>query len=324
MSTKTKSGMWRRVATTLALSLPLATAQAADWPKAQPITIAVGYTAGGAADMLTRLLARKLEALSGQTVIVENKPGASGVLALRHVAKAKPDGYTLAYMTGPVILESGAPVMGRDLLAASMIANGPLLLVGPASNPANNLRELVPLMRKDPLGYSYATSGKGSTQHLAGALLATKLQLPLQDIPYRGGAQAVIDVVSGVAPLAVLGVLPVQTYIKDGKLKAFGITTRTRFAGLPDVETFEEQGVEGYDAGSWSAIGVPPGMAKADIEKLHAWIGQITASEEWKAALSSVGQVQPEPMTQQEVKEYISESQKAWNALATTAGFGSQ
>ena len=304
----------------LGLAAPAVHAQAGDWPKDRPIRLLVGYAAGGAADMLSRLMAQKLGEKAGQSVVVENRAGAAGMLALQVAAKSPPDGYTVVYMTGPVLYGANAPVMGKDLRPVAMIANGPLVLVGPASIPASNLKELIPLMRKDPGAWSYATSGRGSTQHLAGVLMASKLGVPLQDVPYKGGSQAVIDVVSGVVPLAILGTQPAMPYIQSGKLKAFGVTTSKRFdALLPNVATFDEQGIKGYDAGSWSAIGVPAGVPDAIVERLHGWIDEVIASEEWKRALRTGGQIEAGRGTAKQAQDFIITSQREWDALAHAA-----
>lgn len=301
-----------------ALALSLA-ARAADertgWPHDKPFTWIVGYAPGGSLDVLTRLAARQLAEKTGQSVVVENRPGASGVIALQAAAKADPDGHTLISVPGPVLFNRPVPRLGQDLVAVAMLAQGPMVLVGPASNGPSTLSELIEAMRQDPKAWSYASSGTGTSQHLAGELLNMAAGTSMTHVPYKGGGQAVVDVVGGQIPLAMLGVTPVLPHIRSGKLKAYAVTTRYRIDSLPDVPTMQEAGVAGYDAAQWYIVAAPAGTPADRIAQLNAWLGEITASDELKPALASSGSVAGRGSPQQ-TQDFVAADTRKWQDVA--------
>ena len=185
-------------AATLALALPgHAAGDPAAWPNAKPITWLVGFPPGGSLDVLTRMAARQLAEKTGQSVVVENRPGASGAIALQAAARAAPDGYTLITVPGPILSKTNPPEIGRELVGIAMLAQGPMVLVGGAANAPSTVAELIAAMRKDPGAWSYGSSGNGTSQHLAGELFNTMSGTAMRHIPYKGGGQAVTDVVGG-------------------------------------------------------------------------------------------------------------------------------
>ena len=305
-------------------ALPSASAWAASaadsalWPTAKPITWIVGFPPGGSLDVLTRVAARKLGEKTGQTVVVENRPGASGLIALQAAARAAPDAYTLITIPGPLLFTQRVPELGRELTAVASLAQGPMVLVGPASNAASTVQQLIADMRRDPKQWSYASSGNGTSQHLAGELFNLAAGTAMTHIPYKGGGQAVADVVGGQIPLAVLGVTPVVQQIKSGKLKAYAVTTTYRIDSLPDVPTLQEAGLKGYDASQWYIVGAPAGTPADRIERLNQWISEIAASPDMKPALEASGSVAGTGSAQA-VHDFVTKDLQKWRALADKA-----
>jgi tripartite-type tricarboxylate transporter receptor subunit TctC len=307
------------LAAALSLALPvLAAGDASAWPNAKPITWLVGFPPGGSLDVLTRIAARQLAEKTGQSVVVENRPGASGAIALQAAAKAAPDGYTLITVPGPILSKTNPPEIGRELVGISMLAQGPMVLVGGAANTPSTLAELVAAMRRDPDAWSYGSSGKGTSQHLAGELFNTLNGTGMRHIPYKGGGQAVIDVVGGQVPLAILGATPVLPHIKSGKLKAYAVTTSYRIDSLPDVPTMQEAGVKGFDAAQWYVIAAPKGVPADALAKLNGWINEIAVSSEMKPALLASGSV-PGKLSARETQAFVDADTLRWKELATKA-----
>jgi tripartite-type tricarboxylate transporter receptor subunit TctC len=310
---------------TLALSaLPVTGALAASpadtapWPTARPITWIVGFPPGGSLDVLTRVAARKLSEKTGQSVVVENRPGASGLIALQTAARGAPDAYTLITLPGPLLFTQRVPELGRELTAVASLAQGPMVLVGPASNTPSTVQELIADMRKHPKLWSYASSGNGTSQHLAGELFNMATGTAMTHVPYKGGGQAVADVVGGQIPLAMLGVTPVVQQIRSGKLKAYAVTTRYRIDSLPNVPTMQEAGLTGYDASQWYIVAAPAGTPADRIERLNQWMSEITASQDMKPALDASGSVAGTGSAQA-VHDFVTQDLQRWRDLADKA-----
>lgn len=261
------------------------------WPKAKPITWFVGFAPGGTVDVLTRAIAKTVSDKIGQSIVIENRPGASGALALQAAARAPHDGYTLVTFPGPILQTTRQPEIGRELSAVSLMSQGPIVLVGSAANAPATLQDLIAVMRKQPGKWSYASSGTGTGQHLAGELLNSLAGTQMVHIPYKGGGQAISDVLGGQVSLGMLGVTPVLAQIKAGKLKAYAVTTRFRIDSLPDVPTMEEAGLKGYDAAQFFVAAVPAGTDAEIVTKLNAAINDAVQTHEVKTILSASGQV---------------------------------
>ncbi len=304
-----------------ALCLPAAALAAGDpaaWPQARPITWMVGFAPGGTVDVLTRMAARKLGEKTGQPVVVDNRPGASGAIALQAAAKAAPDGYTLITVPGPVLYATQPPEVGKELAAVALLAQGPMVLVSGLPRPPATVPDLVQAMKKDPGAWSYASSGNGTSQHLAGELFNAIAGTAMAHVPYKGGGQAVVDVVGGQVPLGLLGVTPVLAQIQSGKLKAYAVTTRFRIESLPNVPTMEEAGLKGYDAAQWYVVAAPKGLPAAQVRQLNAWLNEIAASDDLKAALSASGSVAGQGSAAQ-AQQFIEADHRKWKALAKTS-----
>lgn len=305
------------------LAVPLAALAAEEqpWPQARLITWIVGFAPGGTDDVLARAVARKLGEKTGQAVIVENRPGGSGLVALEAASRAPADGYTVVTVSGPTLFKQKAPEIGKELTAIAMLAQGPMVLVGTAADAPADLSALLQAARREPGKWSYATSGAGSSQHLAGELLNTMAGTTMPHVPYRGGAAAVTDVIGGQVPLAMLGVTPVLAYVKAGKLKAYAVTTSHRSEVLPSVPTMEEAGLKGYEASQWYVAAAPRGTAPERIAQLNTWIEAIVGAPEFKPTLDTGGSTAGKGSPEQ-TQEFVKGDTRRWKALAEKARLG--
>ncbi|MDM0120388.1 Bug family tripartite tricarboxylate transporter substrate binding protein [Variovorax arabinosiphilus] len=309
------------LAAAVALTLPATVWAAGDataWPNAKPITWIVGFPPGGTVDVLTRVAARKLGEKTGQSVVVENRPGASGAIALQAAAKAAPDGYTLITVPGPVLYATQPPEVGKELVAVATLAQGPMVLVSGMPNAPAQMSELIQAMKKNPAAWSYATSGNGTSQHLAGELFNVSAGTAMTHVPYKGGGQAVVDVVGAQIPLGMLGVTPVLQQIKSGKLKAYAVTTGYRIESLPDVPTMKEAGLKDYDAAQWYVVAAPKGMQAAQVQQLNTWINEVAASAELRPALVASGSIAGKGSAK-DAQQFIESDTRKWKELATKA-----
>jgi tripartite-type tricarboxylate transporter receptor subunit TctC len=229
---------------------------ATPWPS-KPIRLLVGFAPGGGTDIVGRTIAQRLTQTLGQPVVVENWAGASGTIAADIVAKAPPDGYTLlvghsnSNAIAPFVLKSVPYDAARDFTAITYIGYVPNVLVINPAIPANSVAELVALAKEKPGTYTYASSGIGSTQHLAGALFAQITNVQINHIPYKGSGQAIVDLVGGQVSMNFDTMLPVLEQVRAGKLRALAVSTPERLSQLPGVPTFAEVGITGFDMTNW-------------------------------------------------------------------------
>ena len=259
-------------ALTTALTGALAHAQA--YP-AKPVRILVPFVPGGTSDLVARAIGQKLGE-AGYTVVVENRPGANGSVAADVLAKSPPDGYTL--MVGSIgtfainmSLYKSAPYNTvRDFDAITVAVRTPNVLITPPNFPANSLKEFIDYARKNPGKISYGSSGSGSSDHLSAELFKQQTKTFGVHIPYRGGAAAQMDVMSGAIEASFQNFGTVVPFIKAGKMKALAVTSKERMPQLPDVPTVIESGLKGFDVTSWQALAAPKGTPKDIINKLHA------------------------------------------------------
>lgn len=281
-----------RIAALLA-AVPLGTAAYADkpWPTVRPITWIVGYVPGGSVDVLTRAFAKSVSEQIGQSIVVDNVPGASGALALQQAARAGGDGYTLVTVPGPVLFARPQPQIGTELKAVAMLSQGPIVLVGRAAQAPADLKALIAAMKAEPDKWDFASSGIGTGQHLAGELFNTMAGTKMLHVPYKGGGQAVVDVTGGQVKLGMLGLTPVLAQIKSGQLKAYAVTTPFRVPSLPDVPTMDQAGLKGYEATQYFAVAAPKGVPDAVVSRLNAAILKAASAPEVRHALDAGGQV---------------------------------
>ena len=249
-------------------------AGAQTWPT-KPVRIVAAYAAGGAMDMTARVIAPILAESLGQSVVVENRVGGAGLIGAEMVAKSAPDGHTIllyadAYTIAPSLFAKMPFDPVKDFIPVTQLISGPHILVGHPSVPAANLQELIDYARKNPGRLAYGSPGNGTPQHLAAEMFKSMAGgLQITHIPYKGGGQVIGDVVGGQVPLASLGLPPSVPNIKAGKLKAFAVTSKTRSRLLPDVPTFDESGLAGFETVQWWGPAVPAGTPAPVVKRLY-------------------------------------------------------
>ncbi|WP_348755483.1 tripartite tricarboxylate transporter substrate binding protein [uncultured Aquincola sp.] len=292
----------------------LAGAQADTWPS-KPIRIVVPYTPGGSSDIIARIISQPLQEALKQTVIVENKPGANGNTGSDMVAKAPADGYTLlmcdvgALSISPSVYTKLPFNPSKDLKGVTMLAYSPHLLVVHPSVKANNLKELVAQSKAGPM--DFAITAIGSAPHLAGVAVEKATQAKWQYIPYKGGSQALSDTVAGQTQVVMNGMLATLPFVQSGKLKVLGVSKATRVPLLPDVPTIAEQGVKGFESGTWQGILVPAGTPPAVVDKLNAELTRIIRSPEVRQRLTAQG-AEVYTMTPTEFSSFFERERKHW------------
>ena len=278
----------------IALITIAAGAQAQSYPT-KSIRLIVPFAAGGSTDALARAVGQKLGDNFGQQVIVDNRTGANGNIGTDMVAKANPDGYTLlmAFDATMVINPSAYSKLPfdpiRDFAPITKVAALPLILVAHPSFPASNTKELIAYAKSKP-GINYSSSGHASTPHLAMLMFAQRTGTQFTHIAYKGGGQAVIDVLAGQIPLLATAIPTVQAHIKAGKLKGIALTSAKRHASLPDVGTFAEAGITGFDVSAWYGLLAPAGTPRPVVVRIHDEVVKILATPEMKERfLTTIG-----------------------------------
>jgi tripartite-type tricarboxylate transporter receptor subunit TctC len=285
----------------------------------KPIKIVVPFAAGGSTDALARLLAQKLTVTWGQTVIVENKPGAGATLGADYVAKAPADGYTLlmgaAHHTIAQNVYKNLPYhFGRDLAPVSIMALIPNVIVVNDKVPAKNIQELIALAKKEPGKLNYGSAGAGTAHHLIGAMFNLQAGIDIVHIPYKGSSPAVADLVSGQVQVMFDTVSSALPQIKAGKTRPLAVTTKTRSSALPDVPTLNETVLPGFDVGTWFGILAPAATPKDVVEKLSNEIIRIIKTPEMQKQLLDMGS-EPIGSTSSEMKTQINKELDAFEVL---------
>jgi tripartite-type tricarboxylate transporter receptor subunit TctC len=299
---------------------PSAFAQAA-WPS-KPLKIIVPYTPGGSSDIIARIISPMLGEALKQTVIVENKPGASGNMGADQTSKAN-DGYTImlcdvsALAISPSLYTKLNFDPSKDLKGVAMLAYSPHMLVVHPSVPANNLKELVELSKKSKI--DFAVTAMGSAPHLAGFQVASLTGAKWEYIPYKGGSQAVTDTIAGQTQVLMNGMLATLPFVQQNKLKVIGVSKSTRVPLLPNVPTLAEQGATGFESGTWQGILAPANMPKANIDKLSAALITIIRSPEVRARLAAQG-AEVSTMNPAEMDTFFNAERKKWAAVVAKSG----
>ena len=265
-------------------------ANAQEWPQ-RPVKIVAPFAAASTPDTFARLLADSLRKRLGQPVIVENRPGAGGMVGTDAVAKAAPDGYTIGVsIVGPLVnnklLYKKMPYdPDRDLVPITIAVTQPSLLVVPADRNINDLRELVASVKSRPGKANYASIGVGSLSHLTMELVALRSAAEIVHVPYPGSSQAVTALLAGEVDMACLPALAVIAHVKAGKLKAIGASTAKRSTSLPDVPTLREQGLDDVDAGAWIGVVAPAGTPAPIVDRIRREVVAVLKDPEVAAAL---------------------------------------
>lgn len=260
----------------------------------KPITLVVPQAAGGANDAIARVLAQRLSEQMGQSVVVDNRPGAGGTLATAGLARAKHDGYTLlvtadsAHVIGPALYKNAGFDAVKDFEPVAPIATAGYVLVAHPSFPAKNVAELITLAKASPGKYSIASVGNGTLNHLIGEMLQKAAGIQLQHIPYKGSAAAATDVVGGQVPLSVQSLPSAIAFIKAGKLKVLGVVNEKRVAALPDAPTIGET-LKGFGQAPWYAMFAPAGTPAPVVAQLQAEVAKALEHKDVVDKLAAVG-----------------------------------
>jgi tripartite-type tricarboxylate transporter receptor subunit TctC len=268
-------------------------AHAQQYP-AKPVRVLVGYAAGSSTDIVGRVMADRLSAHWKQSVIVENRGGAAGNLAGDAAAKAAPDGYTLLFAQNGLAISAAAldnlPYKPEtDLLPLAPVAATPhILIVGP-DFPAKSLREFIALAKKQPGKLTYASSGIGNSDHLCGVLFNLQAGIEAVHIPYKGGAPAVQDLLPGRVDYYFAGMPVGLPLVKSGRARTFGVTSKARFEGAPEIPTVAEQGLPDYEATLWQGFFAPAGIDRALAARIAKEIESVVAQADTRAKLQSAG-----------------------------------
>ena len=281
----------------LAMALTLAApspAHAQTWPS-KPVRIVVPFSPGGFADSSARAIADRLAARLGQPVVVENRPGAGGNIGAELVAKSAPDGYTLqlAYDGTIVVNPHVYSKLGfdpiKDFAPVTKLGDAAVIVVAHPSLPANNLRELIALAKAKPGMLNFGSSGTGGSAHLACEMLNQRAGIDLIHVPYKGGGQAITDVVGGQIPLVCTAIATAQQFVKSGKLKALGLSSEKRDPTMPDVPTFAESGLPGFVVNSWVGVLAPAQTPRAIIDRLQTEIAAVLQLPEVRTRYAVLG-----------------------------------
>lgn len=269
-------------------------AQAQTWPSKQPIKFIVVYPPGGASDVTARLIATKLSESIGQSVNVENKPGANGIIATEFVAKSPPDGYTLLMANlgpnaiNPVIYKKLPYDAIKDFSAITLTTIVPQFIVVSPSLPINSVNDLIAYAKANPGKVTFASAGNGASNHLSGELFNAMAGIKMQHIPYKGDAPGLVDVMAGQVNVALPTAIAAAPHVRSGKLRALAVTSTKRLPSFPDVPTVSET-LPGFEAVSWGGVMVPAGTPQPIINRLNTEILNILKMPDIAEKLNGLG-----------------------------------
>jgi len=306
----------------LIATLFCATAAAQPFPS-KPLRVIVPFSPGGVADSSARVVSEKLGARLGQSVVVENRPGASGNIGTQQVAASAPDGYTLllgfdgTMVVNPHVYAKLPFDTLRDFAPVTKLGDATLILVAHPSVPAKDLREFLSIAKTQ--NFSYGSAGTGSTPHLAGELLAQRTGIALTHVPYKGGGQAMGDVVGGQIPLVFTAIATAQQFVRSGKLKGLGVSSARRSSSLPDVPTFVESGLDGFVVDSWVGILAPARTPPAVVARLQNEIAAVLAEPETRERYATLG-IEPVANAPEQFTEQIRADLARWEKVVKQAG----
>jgi tripartite-type tricarboxylate transporter receptor subunit TctC len=305
-----------------AACLPMA-AWAQGYPN-KPITLLVPFPPGGPTDLVARVLAKKMSEQMGQSIVIDNKPGANGNIAAVAATKAPADGYTVLYNTSsitlsPALYKNLAYDVQRDLAPVALTAVVPLALVVNPAVPVNNVREFIAYAKANPAKLSYGSAGNGNVTHLAAFQLVRHHDIDATHVPYRGSAPADIDLVAGQIQFMTDTINSVMPFVKDKRLKLLAVTTSQRMSLFPDVPTLGETVMPGFEAGAWQGIMVPANTPKAVVQRLNTEINKALQSAEVKEKLALQG-AEPLGSTSEEYGAYVKKELARWAAVVKATG----
>ena len=310
----------------LVFSFATGLAQAQNYPS-KPVRLIVPFAAGGSTDVIARILAPKLSEVWGQQVIVDNRPGGNTVIGTDIVAKSPPDGHVLLvtpapFTVVPSVLTKLPYDPAKDFEPITLINTTPMGFVVHPGVPAKNLKELIALAKARPGQMNFGSSGSGGVPHLSGELLNTMAGLKIIHVPYKGNAPALADLVGGHVDMAFNGLTSVMAFIKSGRLRVLGVTSLTRTAALPEVPTFDEQGLKGFQAVAWNGLSGPARMPKEAVAKVADNVARIIKSPELAEQLKRDGS-DPVGSTTAEFTAHLRDEVVKWKKVLDRAGIKS-
>ncbi|MGE5465661.1 MAG: Bug family tripartite tricarboxylate transporter substrate binding protein [Methanocella sp.] len=315
----------RQIISTCAAALALAACPgyAQSFPS-KPMRMVVHFPAGGPTDLVARLLGQKMSETWGQQVLVDNRPGAGGVVGVDMVVRAPPDGYTLLFATSGSM--SITPAIGTktpynvftDLAPVSLVVINPQILVLHPSVPANNVRELIKLAKSKPGQINYASVGVGSPQHLGGEMLKAMTGIDIVHIPYKGTAPAVTDLLAGQVSLMFNSMPSVLPHVRAARLKGIAVSTAKRSVAAPDIPTVAESGVPGFNYATWYGLFAPAATPKDIVAKLNAETVRIMNDKSVAQRLIGEG-AEPAPGTPEQLAQYMRSEYEQWKKTIAAA-----
>ena len=321
-----KIDMKRSIAMGLAAAFVAIAANAQTYP-AKPVRIVVPWPPGGTTDILARPLAQKLTEQLGQSVVVDNRGGSSGIIGMEIVAKSPPDGYTVAFhtITGHLINASFFPRLGydteRDFAPITLVGQVPHIIVAHPSLPVRSVKELIALARSRPGDVNYASFGAGSTSHVAGEMFKQMAKVNLVHVPYKGGGPALVDTLGGHITLYFATFAPPLPYVKSGRLKGLAVTSAKRTSVLPDVPTVTETaGLKGYELTAMFGLLAPAGTPAPAIRRLHGEIAKAINASDYRERLLTEGVEEPIGNTPEQMADYLKRELPRLTKVLTTAG----
>ena len=314
-----------RRAALLALLIVAAIAAHGQSLPSRPLHMLVGFAPGGANDILARIVAQQLAASLGQPVVVDNRPGNSGLIAAEMLAKSPPDGATL--MLGSTGTQTMAPHLQQRLSYDALNAFAPVSLVGTTPTalvvrptlPVQNVRDLIELAKRKPGFLTYASSGSGTTLHLAGALFSEMAGVQLVHVAYKGNAPALNDVLGGQVDMMFSALPPLLPLAKAGKLRILGVGALERHRSAPELPTIAEQGLPGYESGTWYAVFTVAGTPQASVERLSAEVRKAVEEPKAREAIIAQG-VDPKASTPAELRQFFAAEYARWAKVIKEAG----
>ncbi len=315
----------RRRALPALLTMPVAVRTAAQeaWPT-RPIRVVVPFSAGGSTDILARIVCQRLAERLGQQVVVDNKPGGATNVAAEHVAKSRPDGYTLlfgaaAMSVNPSLLPSMPYDLFRDLAPITLVARTPLVLVVHPAVPARTVAELLDFARARPEGLTYGTGGNGTIPHLATELLRTLADVKLTHVPYRGQAPAMPDLVAGRLPMMLESVPPMLPMIRAGQIRAIAVAEPQPVAVLPGVPTLAASGFPGFAAAAWNSLWAPAGTPPEIIGRLNREVVALLVEPETAERFAELGAM-PSGGTPEALEGFVRTEMARWAEVVRRSG----
>jgi tripartite-type tricarboxylate transporter receptor subunit TctC len=309
-----------------ALTPVVASAQTPEWPAAKPIVYVVPFTPGGSTDIVGRTLAQKLGESLKQSVVVDNKPGQAGGIGAAYVARAAPDGYTLfggtisTHAINASLYKKLTYDPMKDFEPVSLVARLPNVLIVNSQLGVNSVAELVALLKKDENKRTFASSGAGTSTHLAGEMFADLIGVKLTHVPYKGTPPALTDVAAGQVPFMFDQVTAALPLVKSGKLKLLAVTTGKRIALVPELPTMIESGIPGFEMSSWQAVYAPKGTPKPIVQRLNAEIVKALRQPDVQAKLSDQLAMEIVGSTPEELRDFMAKEIPRWAELVKKSG----